>query len=203
MESFGYIGMAVLILVENIFPPIPSELILTFGGFLTTHTNLTVAGVILSATIGSVVGAVMLYYIGLLLPRERLEQIVDGKIGKILRLNKTDIQKAMSWFNKKGKVTVFICRCIPIVRSLISIPAGMANMRLGDFLLLTTLGSFIWNTILVSAGAWAGNSWMKIIHVMNTYSEVTYGVFLILILLLLLRWKRKTKKQLLDEVMSK
>lgn len=197
MESFGYIGMAVLILVENIFPPIPSELILTFGGFLTTHTNLTVAGVILSATIGSVVGAVMLYYIGLLLPRERLEQIVDGRIGQILRLNKTDIQKAMSWFNKKGKVTVFVCRCIPIVRSLISIPAGMANMRLGDFLLLTTLGSFIWNTILVSAGAWAGNSWMKIIHVMNTYSEVTYGVFLILILLLLLRWKRKTKKQLL------
>ncbi len=197
MESFGYIGMAVLILVENIFPPIPSELILTFGGFLTTHTNLTVAGVILSATIGSVVGAVMLYYIGLLLPRERLEQIVDGRIGQILHLNKTDIQKAMSWFNKKGKVTVFVCRCIPIVRSLISIPAGMANMRLGDFLLLTTLGSFIWNTILVSAGAWAGNSWMKIIHVMNTYSEVTYGVFLILILLLLLRWKRKTKKQLL------
>lgn len=197
MESFGYIGMAVLILVENIFPPIPSELILTFGGFLTTHTNLTVAGIVLSATIGSVVGAIMLYYIGLLLPRERLEQIVDGRIGQILHLNKTDIQKAMSWFDKKGKATVFVCRCIPIVRSLISIPAGMANMRLGDFLLLTTLGSFIWNTILVSAGAWAGNSWMKIIHVMNTYSEVTYGVFLILILLFLLRWKRKTKKQLL------
>lgn len=197
MESFGYIGMAVLILVENIFPPIPSELILTFGGFLTTHTNLTVIGVILSATVGSVIGAVMLYYIGLLLPRERLEQIVDGKIGRMLRLNKEDIQKAMNWFDRKGKTTVFICRCIPIVRSLISIPAGMAEMRLADFLLLTILGSFLWNTILVSAGAWAGNSWMKIIQVMNTYSEITYGIFLVIIVLSLLRWKQKTKKKLL------
>ena len=82
MESFGYIGMAILILVENIFPPIPSELILTFGGFMTTYTNMSVVGVITAATIGSVTGAIMLYYIGLLLPRERLEQIVNGRVGK-------------------------------------------------------------------------------------------------------------------------
>ena len=111
MESFGYIGMAILILVENIFPPIPSELILTFGGFMTTYTNMSVVGVITAATIGSVTGAIMLYYIGLLLPRERLEQIVNGKIGKVLHLKQDNIQKAMNWFDKRGKTTVFLCRC--------------------------------------------------------------------------------------------
>ncbi|MGN0398386.1 MAG: DedA family protein [Candidatus Fimimorpha sp.] len=198
MEKFGYVGMAILILVENIFPPIPSELILTFGGFMTTHTNMTIIGVVVSATIGSVLGAIMLYYIGLLLPRERLEMIVDGKVGQVLRLNKQDIQKAMDWFDRKGKLTVFFCRCIPIVRSLISIPAGMAEMKFADFFILTTLGSLVWNTILVSAGAWAGSSWMKIIQIMNRYSEITYGVLLIIGFLLILRWKNRTKKKLLS-----
>lgn len=198
MESFGYIGMAILILVENIFPPIPSELILTFGGFMTTYTNMSVVGVIAAATVGSVVGAIMLYYIGLLLPRERLEQIVNGKIGKVLHLKADNIQKAMNWFDKRGKMTVFLCRCIPIVRSLISIPAGMAEMKLTDFLLLTTLGSLLWNTILVSAGAWAGTSWTKIIRVMHTYSEVTYAVLILLVLFFVFRWKCKARKRRLS-----
>lgn len=195
MESFGYIGMAILILVENIFPPIPSELILTFGGFMTTYTNMSVVGVIAAATVGSVIGAIMLYYIGLLLPRERLEQIVNGKIGKVLHLKQDNIQKAMNWFDKRGKTTVFLCRCVPIVRSLISIPAGMAEMKLFDFLLLTTLGSLLWNTILVSAGAWAGTSWMKMIQIMHTYSEVTYAGFIIIVLFFAIRWKYKTRKK--------
>ena len=172
MNSFGYIGIALLIMIENLFPPIPSEVILTFGGFMTTCTHLTVGGVVFFSTLGSTVGAIFLYYIGKLLSPEKLEQLIDGKLGKILHFKKSDVRKSIKKFQQKGNMTVFICRCIPILRSLISIPAGMSNMKMGNFLVLTIAGSALWNTILVSAGAAAGASWEKILEVMDTYSTV-------------------------------
>lgn len=172
MNSFGYIGIALLIMIENLFPPIPSEVILTFGGFMTTYTHLTVGGVVFFSTLGSTVGAIFLYYIGKLLSPEKLEQLIDGKLGKILHFKKSDVRKSIKKFQQKGNMTVFICRCIPILRSLISIPAGMSNMKMGNFLVLTIAGSALWNTILVSAGAAAGASWEKILEVMDTYSTV-------------------------------
>ena len=172
MNSFGYIGIALLIMIENLFPPIPSEVILTFGGFMTTYTHLTVGGVVFFSTLGSTVGAIFLYYIGKLLTTEKLEQLIDGKLGKILHFKKSDVRKSIKKFQQKGNMTVFICRCIPILRSLISIPAGMSNMKMGNFLVLTIAGSALWNTILVSAGAAAGASWEKILEVMDTYSTV-------------------------------
>ena len=126
MEQFGYFGVFFLIAVENIFPPIPSEVILLFGGFMTTFTKLSVVGVIIAATLGSLLGAIVLYFIGKILNKERLKRIVSGKIGKVLRLKESDIDKADHWFDTKGNKTVFFCRFIPIVRSLISIPAGMS-----------------------------------------------------------------------------
>ena len=172
MNSFGYIGIALLIMIENLFPPIPSEVILTFGGFMTTYTHLTVGGVVFFSPLGSTVGAIFLYYIGKLLSPEKLEQLIDGKLGKILHFKKSDVRKSIKKFQQKGNMTVFICRCIPILRSLISIPAGMSNMKMGNFLVLTIAGSALWNTILVSAGAAAGASWEKILEVMDTYSTV-------------------------------
>lgn len=172
MNSFGYIGIALLIMIENLFPPIPSEVILTFGGFMTTYTHLTVGGVVFFSTLGSTVGAIFLYYIGKVLSPEKLEQLIDGKLGKILHFKKSDVRKSIKKFQQKGNMTVFICRCIPILRSLISIPAGMSNMKMGNFLVLTIAGSALWNTILVSAGAAAGASWEKILEVMDTYSTV-------------------------------
>lgn len=172
MNSFGYIGIALLIMIENLFPPIPSEVILTFGGFMTTYTHLTVGGVVFFSTLGSTVGAIFLYYIGKLLSPEKLEQLIDGKLGKILHFKKSDVRKSIKKFQQKGNMTVFICCCIPILRSLISIPAGMSNMKMGNFLVLTIAGSALWNTILVSAGAAAGASWEKILEVMDTYSTV-------------------------------
>mgnify|MGYP000125673039 CR=1 FL=1 len=161
MNSFGYIGIALLIMIENLFPPIPSEVILTFGGFMTTYTHLTVGGVVFFSTLGSTVGAIFLYYIGKLLSPEKLEQLIDGKLGKS-SISKIRCQKIDQKFQQKGNMTVFICRCIPILRSLISIPAGMSNMKMGNFLVLTIAGSALWNTILISAGAAAGASWEKI-----------------------------------------
>ena len=143
IEQWGYIGVAMLIAIENIFPPIPSEVILAFGGFMTTKTTLNAIGVIIAATIGSTVGAIVLYLIGRILNKERLEKIVSGKIGKVLRLKAGDIEKADKWFDTKGQKTVFICRFIPIVRSLISIPAGMSEMNFLKFLLYTVLVSTI------------------------------------------------------------
>ena len=179
MNRFGYLGVAGLIGLENIFPPIPSEVILTFGGFLTTYTNLTFTGVVLASTVGSLTGAILLYGIGWILSYDKLCRILSGKTGKILHLYPEDIDKAVSWFDKKGNYTVFFCRFIPIVRSLISIPAGCAKMKMLPFLLLTTAGSFIWNTVLVYLGALAGKSWSKIAGYMDTYSTIVLIILII------------------------
>ena len=179
MDQFGYLGIAFLIAIENIFPPIPSEVILTFGGFMTTYTKMNIVGVIIAATIGSVLGAIVLYGIGRLLNKERLEKIVASKVGKVLRLKKKDIEKADEWFDKRGSYTVFFCRFIPIVRSLISIPAGMSEMPFGKFFVLTTIGTAIWNTVLVVLGSIMGSSWTKIVDIMDQYSKI--GLLLLVV----------------------
>ncbi|HNY20876.1 MAG TPA: DedA family protein [Treponemataceae bacterium] len=176
MGQFGYAGIALLIAIENIFPPIPSEVILTFGGFMTTYTTMNVWLVILSATVGSVIGAIALYAVGRLLNPERLQRWVRGRIGRFLHFKAEDISRADHWFQSKGKSTVFFCRFIPIVRSLISIPAGMAGMGMVDFLLLTAAGSAIWNLVLVWLGVFAGGAWAHIAGYMDIYSKIALVV---------------------------
>lgn len=193
MEQFGYVGIFLLIALENIFPPIPSEVILTFGGFMTTHTDLTRTGVIISATLGSIFGAVILYGIGYLLNVDKLEVIID-KYGKYLRLKREDIRKADHWFDRYGYWTVLFCRLIPVIRSLISIPAGMSKMKFGLFLLFTTLGTVVWNFILVTLGATLGDSWEKIVEFMDIYSNIAYALIALVVLVcgyLFFRYKRK------------
>ncbi|MCC3372759.1 DedA family protein [Cohnella sp. REN36] len=173
MDGYGYMGIFLLITLENLFPPIPSEVILTFGGFMTTYSELTVTGVVVSSTLGSVIGAFLLYGVGRLLNVERLEKIVE-RYGRILRLTPKDIRKANDWFAKYGAWTVLFCRLIPLVRSLISIPAGCTRMNFLKFTLLTTLGSLAWNVILICIGAAVGASWDTIVGYMDTYSNIVY-----------------------------
>ncbi len=180
INQFGYIGIFLLITLENIFPPIPSEVILTFGGFLTTYTNMNVWGVIIAATIGSVVGAIILYIIGRILNAERLARLFDSRLGKLLRLKKEDVRKAERWFLKHGNKAVFFCRFVPIVRSLISIPAGVAKMQLCPFLSLTVIGTFIWNVVLVFLGKIAGNAWEKIAGYVDVYAMIALAVFVLI-----------------------
>ena len=194
MNTYGYIGILLLIAVENIFPPIPSEVILTFGGFMTTTTNMSIFGVIVVSTIGSVVGAIVLYGIGLLLNVDRLEKIVD-KWGHILRLTPKDIQKANAWFHRFGVWAVFLGRLVPLVRSLISIPAGMARMNIGVFLLFTTVGSLIWNSVLVSVGAAVGASWSTIVGYMDTYSKVVLLLLVVFFVVFIILYIKKRMKQ--------
>ncbi|MEA1854025.1 DedA family protein [Cytobacillus sp. FSL W7-1323] len=188
IEQFGYVGIFLLIMLENIFPPIPSEVILTFGGFMTTTTNLSVAGVVVASTLGSVGGAVVLYGVGLLIDIRKVERIVE-RWGHILRLTKKDIHKANGWFSTYGKWTVFFCRFIPLIRSLISLPAGMAHMNFLVFLILTTAGTLIWNIVLVLIGAAVGESWESVVGYMDMYSYIVYGaialVFIVIVMIFL------------------
>ena len=183
MSQFGYFGVFFLIFIENIFPPIPSEVILAFGGFATTvpEYNLSVIGVILAATFGSVAGAVLLYWIGYKFNVEVIEGFV-AKWGHILRLKVEDIEKAGKWFEKHGIAAVFFCRMVPVLRSLISIPAGMAEMKFRTFLMYTVLGTLIWNIILVYAGAALGANWRSILAVLGTYQDVTLAALVLVAL---------------------
>ena len=167
MNEFGYLGIFLLIAIENIFPPIPSEVILLFGGFMTTYSDLNIVNVVIFSTLGSLLGAIVLYYIGKILNKERLKKIVSGKVGKILRLKTKDIDKADEWFDTKGNKTVFFCRFIPIVRSLISIPAGMSEMPMGKFLIYTIAGSLIWNAVLTILGSSFGENWESILGIFD------------------------------------
>lgn len=194
LSEFGYWGVFLLIMIENVFPPIPSEVILTLGGFMTTTTSMTIVGVITVATLGSVVGAVILYFIGLQLDVERLEKIVD-KHGRWLRVTKEDIHRADAWFDRIGPWAVFFGRLVPLVRSLISIPAGMSNMKFSVFLLFTTLGTVIWNTILVSAGAALGENWHSLVGYFDIYSNIIYVVLVLVAISWLVWFMNKKKKQ--------
>ena len=196
MSKYGYFAVFALIAIENIFPPIPSEVILIGGGFLTTTIDLNIFVMIIAATLGSVIGAIVLYYIGKIFNKERLKRIISGKIGKVLRLKAKDIEMADEWFDKKGNVTVFFCRFVPIVRSLISIPAGMSEMSMLKFLLYTTVGSLIWNTVLIFIGNRVGDNWESILGIFDQYSHIVLVILIVLFVGFLVWFYkfRKTKK---------
>lgn len=188
INNYGYFAIVALIAIENIFPPIPSEVILTFGGFLTTYTYMTPWLVILWSTVGSVIGAIVLYFLGRLLPPERW--------GKLLRFKPDEIAGAQEWFLRRGQASVLLCRCVPIMRSLISVPAGMTRMNMVTFLILTTIGSAIWNTLLVLLGAGAGSSWTLIVEYLGVYSWIVAAVLSLgIAVLMILLCKKKLKKQ--------
>lgn len=173
MNRFGYMGICFLITVENLFPPIPSEVILPFGGFMTTYTNLSVWGVVFFSTIGSTVGALILYRLGKLITPQKLEGLLSTKACKALGFQREDVQRTVSWFEKKGKKAVLFGRCVPIIRSLVSIPAGMADMELPLFFIYTVIGSTVWNVLLVSLGAMLGASWSLVLTWLAAYAKVT------------------------------
>ena len=195
MEQFGYLGVFLMIAIENIFPPIPSEVILLFGGFMTTYTKLNILGMVIASTFGSLIGALALYYIGRVFNKERLKKIISGKIGKVLRLKNSDIDKADHWFDTKGNKTVFFCRFIPIVRSLISLPAGMSKMPMLKFLVYTILGSLIWNLVLIVIGSIVGENWVSILNIFDTYSHLVVIVLAVVCITTVCFFYKKRVKQ--------
>ncbi len=188
IDQFGYFAVGALIFIENVFPPIPSEVILPLSGFFTTSTDMVLPLVIISATAGSVLGAYILYGIGYVLSRERLMRFFDTRPMRLLGFKGTDISSAVDWFDRKGQITVLICRCIPVVRSLISIPAGTARMNPVKFTLFTLVGSAVWNTILCSLGAAAGSAWETVSEQAEWVSDVVKYVIIAAIVVIAIVW---------------
>ncbi|MFG1709820.1 DedA family protein [Nonomuraea sp. M3C6] len=155
MESLGAPGAGLAIALENLFPPLPSEVILPLSGFTAARGEMDLLDVLVWTTLGSVAGALALYWVGALLGRERTLAIA----AKLPLVKVSDIEKTEAWFRRHGRKTVFFGRMIPIFRSLISVPAGVERMPLVTFTLLTTAGSLIWNTIFVMAGYLLGENW--------------------------------------------
>lgn len=173
MEQYGYIGVFLMMMLENLFPPIPSEVILPFGGYLTTTSNVKLTGVIIVATTGSLAGAMLLYGVGALVGSERIEMFVE-RWGYLFRIKQKDLYRADKWFQQYGYWTVLLCRMVPLLRSLISIPAGMYRMRLSLFVIMTIIGSIIWNSILILSGVFLGRSWERVVQFMDLYSAFIY-----------------------------
>lgn len=161
LNDMGYAGVAWLAFLENVFPPIPSELIMPLGGYLASQGAMTLAGVVVAGTFGSVVGALLLYAIGWWFGEARLKAFAD-RHGRWLTLSRTDVEKASTWFARHGTWAVFAGRLIPGMRSLISIPAGLQHMNLPKFLIATTAGSLAWTAILVCAGYTLGENFGEI-----------------------------------------
>lgn len=155
MEALGAPGAGLAIALENLFPPLPSEVILPLSGFTASQGEMDLLDVLVCTTLGSVIGALALYWVGALLGRERVLALA----AKLPLVKVSDIEKTEAWFLRHGRKTVFFGRMIPIFRSLISVPAGVERMPLPTFTLLTTAGSLIWNTIFVLAGYFLGENW--------------------------------------------
>ena len=188
ISSFGYLAVFGLIFLENVFPPIPSELILPLSGFLVIQTSMELPLVIVAATVGSVTGAFVLYGIGRLLSQDRLESFFDTRPMRLLGFHSGDVSKAIGWFDRRGQITVLLCRCIPVVRSLISIPAGTAKMNPARFALYTLVGSAVWNTVLVSLGAAAGSAWATVSAQAEWVSDVVKYVIYAIIAVVVIFW---------------
>ena len=172
IQDFGYIGICFLLILENLFPPIPSELILAFSGFISKPLNLNILLIIISSTLGSLIGAIILYYFG-------------------TKLKKLNIESSMKYFKEKGTISILICRFIPIERSLISKPAGIYKTNKSIFIILTTIGSLIWNSIIVLLGNMLGDNYSNIESIISTYK---YVLIIILILYIIIKTIKKRVK---------
>ncbi|VXA57772.1 putative DedA family protein [Acinetobacter proteolyticus] len=151
MEKLGYLGIAFLMFLDNIFPPIPSEIIMPSAGYTASKSELTLIGVIIAGSAGSILAAMLFYWIGRKVPQHRLFQFIE-RYGKYLRIQVADLDKALTWFNKHGHRIVFFGRMIPAVRSLISIPAGISRMPFSKFMLYSSAGTVIWTSFLAYLG---------------------------------------------------
>lgn len=185
--SLGYLGVVALVALENLFPPIPSEVILPLAGFLAAEGVFRLPAVVAMATVGSVLGALALYAIGRWFGERRLRGLV-GRYGNLLFLNEADLDRAEDWFDRHGDKAVLLGRIFPTVRSIISIPAGIAAMPLVRFVLYTTVGSLIWNSVLVGLGWLLGENW----HLVSQYTRYLNWVIVLALVVAALwfLWRR-------------
>ncbi|BAP35965.1 hypothetical protein AS4_10250 [Acinetobacter guillouiae] len=189
MEQLGYFGIALLMFLDNVFPPIPSEVIMPSAGFAASKGQLLLSGVIIAGSIGSLVAAALLYWVGRKIPNQSLFNWVD-RYGKYLFIKSEDVKKALDWFEKYGHRVVFFGRMVPAVRSLISIPAGMSHMPFWKFMLYSSVGTIIWTTFLACVGYYFGNN---IELMQQIFSRVGYVIITIVLILVAYFFYKKSK----------
>jgi membrane protein DedA with SNARE-associated domain len=173
IESLGEVGVGLLVALENLIPPIPSEIVLAMAGYLASEGRVNVVLVWVAATAGSVIGALALYWLGYALGEDRLKRWLD----RIPLVDSDDLETADRWFERHAKGAVLFGRCAPVVRSLISIPAGANTMRLGLFTTLTAIGSGAWNLIFVGGGYALGSRWRQVEQYSSYFNYVIYAFF--------------------------
>ena len=192
IESLGYLGVALLVIAENLFPPIPSEIVLPFAGFVARRGDGSVVVMVLAATVGSVVGALILYAIAAAIGPERIHSFVV-RFGKWFGVKESDMVRAEEWFDRRSNAAVLIGRCVPLIRSLVSIPAGFRRMNFARFALLTAIGSAVWNIALVGAGAAIGDQWDRVGDYVGIFQWVVIAALVVAVVrfsLLKLRARR-------------
>jgi membrane protein DedA with SNARE-associated domain len=196
INSLGYWGIALLMFVENLFPPIPSELIMPLAGFTARATpeKLNIFGVFCAGLLGSVLGALIWYYPGQLLGEKRLRDLAD-KYGKWIAISSKDITKATQWFNKKGTKAVLIGRLVPGIRTLISVPAGISNMPLLPFLFYTTIGSAAWVGLLTYSGYLLGSQYELVDKYLAPVSKIVLGSLVLGFAIWVFKRKRKSTRK--------
>jgi membrane protein DedA with SNARE-associated domain len=182
IDAMGYLGIALIMLVENLIPPIPSELVMPFAGFLVAEGRMTFVGAVAAGTTGAVLGALVLYGLGAWAGEPLVRQFLR-RYGRFIGVSEQELDQALAAFGKRGDAMVFFGRLIPLIRSLISLPAGMNHMPLGRFLLFTTLGSTIWNTALAYAGYVLRSNWEDVLGFISQYQRATLVVLALLVAL--------------------
>lgn len=175
INAAGYPAIALLMLVESVFPPIPSELIIPLLGYMAGQGRLSFGGAVAASAIGSVLGALPLYYLGRKMGEERLKEWADQH-GRWLTISRRDVERAMDWFDRHGWAAVFFCRLIPGIRSFISLPAGVNRMNLAGFLLCTIGGSTVWAAFLTGLGYALRGRYEKVEEYLNPISYAVLGV---------------------------
>ena len=182
MLSLGYLGIAFVIALEVIIPPIPSEVFLPLAGNLVSSGRLDFSLVVIAATIGSVLGSSALYGVSRWAGDTRVGGWID-RFGKWLLVTRDDLEKSRRWFGRYGRQAVLIARVIPGMRSIISVPAGLAGMPFSQFLIFTTLGSLVWNFALVGAGFLLGNNWKEVEAWIDPISPFIYTAIILVVVL--------------------
>ncbi|MET8279418.1 DedA family protein [Micromonospora sp. NPDC005174] len=191
IEAMGPVGVALLVALESIVPPIPSEIVLAMAGFLAHEGQFNVVLVVVAATVGSLVGALVLYWAGAAVGEERLKRWLD----RIPLVDSDDLEKADRWFERHGRWAVLIGRVVPVVRSLVSVPAGANRMPLGEFVLLTTIGSGVWNALIVGSGYALGSRWQNVERYSDWFNYAIGAVFVVMVVAWVARKIRRRRQR--------
>jgi len=193
IESGGYVGIFFLMILENIFPPIPSELVIPLAGFAAAKGDLNIFGVMIATTAGGVVGCIPWYLVGRLYGMRRLKKITE-KYGRLLTLTVDDIDHAQAWLTKHGHLAVLFGRLVPTVRTLISVPAGIARIPFWPFIFYSFIGTAIWNMLLLFSGYVLESQYDALSVYIDFFSNAIIVAFISIYLYRVVTFKKRTSK---------